>query len=689
MASRLQKTNKKQSAKSRPQARVWNWTHVHLIFYQLVIAFFLSLSIVGVLYLYISLDIPDISSLAGYRPAVTTVILDDQGEVVERVFSKNRTIVPLSKMPDTLAQAFVAAEDARFYQHSGVDVWSILRALIHNIKKGGRGQGGSTITQQVARSLLLSPEKTYTRKIKEAILAYRIDKALSKEEILHIYLNEIYLGEGAYGVEAAAQVYFGKSVGKLNLAEISILAGLPQAPSRYSPFKHYKLAKKRQIYVLNRMAEDGYITPTSARTAYKTSLFWGPPFRVAKESRYYLQHVKNYVVRKYGSTRFRSGGLTIYTVLDRDLQKEAAKAVRNGVASWRKRHRGAAKESPQAALVAMEVRTGNVKAVAGGTDFSRSQFNRATQARRQPGSAFKPLIYAAALEAGLTPATLLVDEPIQLPGAESGRLWEPRNFSGTFQGLTTLRDGLVYSGNIVTIKLLQEVGIRQVVDLAKDMGISAKISPDLSLALGSSGLSLMDLTAAYAVFAGKGRYLRPTFVRKIVDRDGKVLEENRPSPERALDSLTAFQVTHLLKRVIEEGTGKRARGLFAPSAGKTGTTDSNMDAWFIGFTPTLATGVWLGFDEKNSLGEKETGGRAAAPVWLDFMKKAEKYLDTEDFEVPEGITMLPMNNETGEVLTRETADTHWEAFRRDSLPVERKIIGEKKEALDALEDTEL
>ena len=664
------KTILKPSTKSRAR-QPWQWSHNHLIAFLLLMSLALTSFISLTLYLVIALNIPDINSLASYQPAATTLILDDQGKTISAIYKENRYLVDLGKVPKLMGKAFVAAEDSRFFQHGGVDGWSILRALIHNLRVGGKGQGGSTITQQVARSLLLSPEKTYTRKIKEAILAYRIDKVLSKNDILHIYLNQIYLGEGAYGVGAAAMTYFGKPVSDLNLAEISILAGLPQAPSRYSPFKHFKKAKRRQAYVLNRMAEDGYITPTKARKTYLHPLFWQPQTSSSKPGgEYFVQHVKNYLNKKYGAEFIRTSGLQVFTTLDLTLQKNAAKAVRQGLAQWGIRQQASHSSHPQAALVSLEIKTGQIKAMMGGVNFKESQFNRSTQAKRQPGSAFKPIIYAAALSHGLTPNTMINDEPIEFIDARGNR-WEPRNFSGKFFGPTTLRNGLVHSRNIVTIKLLQEIGIKPAQKLAKDMGIRSNLTPNLSLALGASELSLLEMTSAYTVFASGGQYRKPLFIKKIIDRNGKILEENRPQPRQVLKEEVAYQMNYLLKGVIEEGTGQKAKGVpFA--AGKTGTTDRNIDAWFIGYTPMLVTGVWMGHDQHKSLGPGETGGRSAAPIWLSYMKKAKAYRAASDFVVPEGITFIPISRESGDFEYLDTDNALWEAFRKDRMPAWKK-----------------
>ena len=653
--------------KTQPTIKIW--THVQLTIFLLSICLAITIGLGTAFYLILALDIPAIGSLKHYQPAMASIIYDSAKQPITYVSRENRTLVPLAAMPELLPQAFVSAEDSRFYQHSGVDAWSIIRALIHNLRSGERGQGGSTITQQVARALLLTPEKTYTRKIKEAILAYRIDTTLSKEEILHIYLNQIYLGSGAYGVEAAAQIYFDKRVQDLNLAEVALLAGLPQAPSRYSPFRNFKLAKNRQLYVLNRMAEEGYITPTAAQKAYEKTLLWNPAKEGPIENNYFIEHVKAYVESKYGSEALLTGGLRIYTTLDQTMQKAANMAIKRGVAKWAIRQSKHADTLPQAALISMEVKTGYVRAMVGGMDFEKSQFNRATQARRQPGSAFKPFIYAAALENGMTPATMIVDEPIQFRGASSMQYWAPKNYNNKFEGPTSLRNGLVHSRNVVTIKILQRVGAASTIDLARRLGITSPLVKDLSLALGTSGVSPLELTRAYATFANSGRMPQAIFIEKIVDSTGKVLEEQHPAFSEALDPRVAYQMTHLMEGVITDGTARGISSFGAPAAGKTGTTDQSIDAWFVGYTPELTTCVWIGHDQNISLGAAETGGLAAAPIWLDFMNQAKTtYPATGGFPIPPGIVMLPMDNASGKPGTKVGGSVTIEAFREDIPP---------------------
>jgi penicillin-binding protein 1A len=616
--SRKTPSRKKKTASRAKRKKPWS--HVHGIIILIGISFTLTLFISLTLYLFILLDIPNLKSIKDYEPKMTTLVLASDHEVVEEIFEENRRLVPMEMMPALLPKAFVAAEDAHFYEHPGVDVWSIFRALFHNLRSGARAQGGSTITQQVTRSLLLSRKKVYSRKIKEAILAYRIDSVMSKNEILYIYLNQIYLGEGAYGIEAAARTYFNKGVNNLSLGQMALLAGLPQAPSRYSPLKNRGIAKKRQAYVLNRMAEEGYITPEAARNAFKEPLSLYASPEESFSAGYYMQQVSKYVRSKYGQEMLATGGLTVYTCLDRGIQERAMTSIRRGLAALTGKQKNG--KNPQAAMVVMETGTGKVRAVVGGVDFAASQFDRATQARRQPGSAFKPIVYGAALEKGFTPDSILMDEPLSLAGASQGRTWEPKNFDNRYHGPTTLETGLIHSRNIVAIKLLMEVGTSRVVKMAKDLGIHSELKQDLTLALGSSGVSLLEMTGAYSAFANHGNYRPPVFIEKIIDRHGNILEENSFEKVKAMSKKTANQMDYMLQEVIRRGTGRNAQGLKGSAAGKTGTTDHNMDAWFIGYSRDFLAGVWVGHDKKIALGKDASGGQVAAPIWLDFMKRS-------------------------------------------------------------------
>ncbi|MBW6519551.1 MAG: PBP1A family penicillin-binding protein [Desulfoarculaceae bacterium] len=603
----------------------------HIIGFLFGICLLITLFIWMLLAAFKSLELPAINSVSHYRPLQATEILDRHNKVMDRVFIENRTLLPLSKMPTLLPKAFVAAEDGRFYDHPGLDIWSVFRAVVNNTMAGRRGQGGSTITQQVARSLLLSPEKTYLRKLKEAILAWRIDSLLTKDEILYIYLNQIYLGGGAHGVEAAAQLYFDKHARELTLGEMALLAGLPQAPSRYSPLEHLELAQQRQRYVLNRMAEDGYVSPEAARQAFLSPVQLRQSEGVGREnSGYFVQMVRKQAEAELGLS-LNYAGVRIFTTLDPDLQLAATRAVRRGVIASLVRSSGqlskeatdnGQQELPQGALVNLEACSGEVRALVGGLDFGASPFDRATQGRRSVGSLFKPFVYATALENGWRPESMILDAPISIQG-HGGKQWQPKNFSGTFHGETSLAEALTHSLNVVAVKLLQKVGVDKVRALAKASGISEPITADLSLALGATGVSLLEITGAYGPFVCGGQFASPLLIRKIEDGAGRVLMKNRPESRRVLDAKVAAEMQKMLAAVVREGTGKRAGGLPVFCGGKTGTSDNNRDAWFVGFTRKMITGVWLGYDQNSSLGRDETGGRAAAPIWLDFMQQAQ------------------------------------------------------------------
>ncbi|MFY9943629.1 MAG: PBP1A family penicillin-binding protein [Desulfobacterales bacterium] len=746
------------------------------------------------LYAYFAKDLPQITSLKDYRPAIITTVFSDDNRKIGEFFKERRKILPLQDMPEMLLHAFVAAEDSRFYKHQGIDLIGILRAFYKNLEAGAIVQGGSTITQQVTKSFFLSPERSYRRKVKEAILAYRIDRSFTKDEILYLYLNQIYLGHGAYGVEAASENYFGKPARELNLAECAILAGLPQAPSRYSPFRNWEKAKERQIYVLNRMMAEGYITNLQAGDAINAPLDVKPRRNwYIEKVPVYTEHVRRYVEKKYGQDALYTGGLKIFTAVNIDMQKIARAEITRGLLDLDKRQgyrgpiehlappamaafaaalRNAQEDDPleagktvkalvidvddtgkrvtvrmgdekgvialenmawarkpnpevpwyaerirrpgqalalgdviwvklqaprgkdgiwplsleqtpaaQGALLCIEAETGHVKAMIGGRDFTESQFNRAIQSRRQPGSAFKPVIYAAALDKGYTPATVLIDAPIVYQDAQRDFTWKPKNYGEKFHGPTLLREALAKSRNVVTIKILQDIGIDYAIGYARKLGISSPLSRDLSLALGSSGVSLLEIVNAFSVFANLGYRLEPIFITKIVDRDGNVLEENRPLKTKAIDQSTAYIMTSLLESVVKSGTGRRVAALGRPVAGKTGTTNDLYDAWFVGYTPRYITGAWVGFDQGGSLGKLETGARAASPIWLGFMQKILADKPVRVFPVPDGVVFAKIDAETGLLPVAESADTLFECFKEGTAPTAyAKRPGEVTEA---------
>jgi penicillin-binding protein 1A len=584
-----------------------------------IIGFLFSISLVLTLFLgslllgLVLLKIPDIRTISEYQPSQASEILDRHGNVIKRIYTENRTVIPLSTMPPFLPQAFVSAEDSRFYSHPGLDLWSVFRAAINNMKSGHRGQGGSTITQQVAKSLLLTPEKTYLRKFKEAILAWRIDTLLSKDEVLHIYLNQIYLGNGAHGVEAASQAYFAKHAKDLNLGEAALLAGLPQAPSRYAPHRHLEAAQKRQRYVLNRMTAEGYVDSDTAREAFEQPLSLASGREEALGiSGYFVQLVRKQA-EKILDTSLNRAGVRIFTTMDSMEQKQAAAALRHGVTEY-----FTGKNKVQGAVVSIDACNGRVRALTGGLDFNQSAFDRATLARRSAGSLFKPILYSTAFAHGYSPQSTIVDSPLSVRGGD-GKMWNPKNFSGRYFGETSLTEALIHSRNIVAIKLLQKVGIKKVTKLAEQFGIQPPITADLSLALGTTGVSLLEITAAYSPFVCQGSYVAPVLITTIERNNGKQIYRAKPATRQVLDQTVAAEMKGLLTEVVRRGTGKRAAGLPAPTGGKTGTTNENRDAWFVGFTQERLGGVWLGHDDNSSLGRGKNGGAVAAPIWRDFM----------------------------------------------------------------------
>jgi penicillin-binding protein 1A len=532
-------------------------------------------------------------------------------------------------------------------------------------------QGGSTITQQVAKLMYLTPERKYIRKFKEAILSYRIDRYLTKDEILNLYLNQIYLGHGAYGIEAASLGYFGKSAKELTLPEAAMLAGLPKAPTTYSPFQYLDRAKQRQIYVLTRMKEEGFISAEQMTQAIEAPVKLRPVKPKDKVAAYFVEHVRRYVQEKYGSDVLYREGLAIYTTINLSAQKAAREALLKGLSEMEERDKYK-KGLIQGALYCMDIKTGAIRALVGGRDFNKSEFNRAIQSRRQPGSAFKPLIYTAAFDKGMNPSTQVVDSPLALedPSQEDG-FWRPKNFDGKFLGPITIRTALVQSRNVVTVKILQDIGIDYAISYIINMGIESPLSRNLSVALGSSGVTLQELVRAYGVLGNGGKKVQPFFIRKIVDRTGNVFEETRVDAEQVIDPRIAFMTTYVMQDVVESGTGRRVKSIGRPVAGKTGTTNDTRDAWFVGFTPSLITGVWIGFDQEKNMGRQEVGGRAAAPVWLYFMEKVLKDKPVESFPVPEGIVFIKVNAKTGLRVQTEGPGIIDECFLDTAMPGEK------------------
>lgn len=735
----------------------------------------LGLCAAAALFWYISTTLPEVDTLANYRPPVVTTVYADNGRIIAEFYKERRYVVALADIPQQLKQAVIATEDARFYDHPGVDIFGILRALYKNIREGDIVEGASTITQQVAKSFFLTPERSYRRKIREAILAHRIDNTFTKDEILYLYLNQIYFGHGAYGVRAAAKTYFGKPLGALSLAECTLLAGLPKAPNHYSPRRNPELSRNRRAHVLNRMLAEGFIRREQYEQALRQELAIKPSNEEPNDiAPYYVEHVRRYVQEKYGTDAVYEDGLKIFTAVNPALQMAAQREIGSKMAQYDRRRQfqgpvarwpiekvrrfqksidGLPRETviigdhykgvvtridpkdeilemlfgrevgwvdadgmrwaekggwepaigdvvhvrvekamakdqkngwrltvvppprAEAALVCVETGTGFVKAMVGGRDFHNSQFNRALQARRQAGSAFKPVVYAAALDNGYTTASTIMDTAVVFFDDYGDHAWKPDNYSQHFYGPVFLREALAKSINTATVKLAQDIGVDEIISYARKLGIDSRLNRDLSVALGSSSLSLLELTAAYSVFANQGDRLKPVFITRIEDRHGDIIEQHRALPEKAIDADTAFLMTSLLQSVVETGTGRRAKALGRPSAGKTGTTDDWRDAWYIGYTPQYVTGVWVGRDDNASLGRGETGARAALPIWLGFMQKVHRDKPEETFQIPSGIVFVKIDAETGLLPGPASEKVRFECFKEGSEPLKRNMYG--------------
>src|SRR5712692_7429570 len=595
-------------------------------------------------------SLPSVTQLESFDPSVATKAYDASDELITEFHVERRVFVPLPQVPKPLKDAVIATEDARFYSHHGVDPTGVARAIYQNFRRGRIVEGGSTITQQLAKVLFLTPDKSLERKLKEAVLALELERRYSKDRILEMYLNQIYFGHGAFGVEAAARTFFGKSVSELSLPEATLLAGLPKAPSTYSPFEHPEAAKRRRATVLARMVDVGALAPPQAKKASDSALGLIPPERRRTTGQHYLEYVQQQLEAQYGADLVFKGGMQVYTTLSPVMQVKAERSLREGLKALESRRVAAIKdksvappERPEGALLTIDPQTGYIKAMVGGYDFFKSEFNRAVQARRQPGSAFKAFVYLAALESGQTPASVVDDSPIEFPAGRNGKPWKPENYDRKFRGPITYQQALEDSVNVVTVKLQELIGIRRTVDVARRLGVESPLHENLSIALGTSDLTLLELTSAYGSLANQGAWVKPTAIRYVLDSQRKMLEENVPQGRQALPPDLAYVVTHMMQGTIERGTGQAAKALGRPAAAKTGTTNDYSNAWFIGFTPHLATGVWVGYDRPRSLGKDETGARVAVPIWTAFMKEALHGSPVEDFPIPEGVVLVPVD----------------------------------------------
>ena len=738
-----------------------------LKFLNFSIKFFIIFGVVCLLFIfstlwYFSIGLPDYKKLSNYQPPISSRVYSGDGKLIAEYALEKRLFIPFDSVPKKVINSFLSAEDKNFFNHPGVDAKGILRAFIKNLKNisaNKRLEGASTITQQVAKNFLLTNEVSINRKIKEAILAFRIERAYSKERILELYLNQIYLGQGTYGIAAASLEYFDKSVKDLNYIEAALLAALPKAPSKYDPFKYYDVAKFRRNLVLENLRENNYINADQLKSYKNLEIkLKRRKIEILNEANSYTEEVRRSIKDKYGFKKLYSEGLSIRTPLDVKYQIQAIKSLRKGIESYDKRHgwRGPVtnklkdlnwkkkiknfkidptlnwdfaeitnisengfkfktikglngfisyqqikwaisskkislsnfnigdiifvkkkknqlwdlKQYPKVngAIVAIDPFTGDVKALVGGFNFKSSEFNRATQAQRQPGSAFKPIVYAAALENGYSPNSIILDAPFVESQGVGLKDWKPENYGKKFYGPSTLRKGIEYSRNLMTVRIAKSLGLNKILDLSNKLEVYDDIPELLSVSLGSAETSLINLTAAYASFVNGGNKINASLISRIQDRRGKTIfkldnkecvgcdkfsnnSESFPfiqnKNERMFSEETAYQITSILEGVVKRGTAKKLRDLNVPLAGKTGTTNNNYDAWFIGFSSNLVIGVYVGFDNPKTLGKYETGSKAALPIFKDFVKGALYKEDFREFKIPEGIYLTSLNYDTG------------------------------------------
>ncbi|MFP4132584.1 MAG: transglycosylase domain-containing protein [Halothece sp.] len=575
-------------------------------------------------------NLPDVRLLQSYSPTETSYIYDVEGRLLTRLHGEtNREVVELDEISPELKQAVLAIEDSHFYEHQGINPQSVARAFVANWQSGQITEGGSTITMQLVKNVFLSPERSFSRKLAEAVLAVQLEQVFSKDEILEMYLNTIYWGHNNYGIETAAESYFQKSASELNLAEATMMAGLIQAPEQYSPFINYSETKRRQAVVINRMEELGWITPQIADSLVEEPLLVGKPTSWQQSQLPAVtEAVKAELREEFGEEAILEGGLRVQTSIDFFFQQMAKETVKE--AHQNLINRG--QRADQVAIVAVDPRTHFVKAMVGSVDYNQSQFNRALQSRRQPGSAFKPFVYYTALASGeYTPDSMIDDTPVRY--RDGSGYYRPKNYGGGFAGRMSLRKALTQSRNIPAVKLGQEVGLDNVISVARDLDIESPLQPVTSLPLGSGGVTPLEMAGAFATFANNGWHSDPTFIVRVTDSEGNVLLDNRPEPELVLDQWAVASLNNVLQDVINSGTGTKAQ-IGRPAAGKTGTTDVAKDVWFVGYVPQMATAVWIGNDDNRPLSPGATGGEYAAPVWRQFMNKALVDEPVQEFPNP-------------------------------------------------------
>ena len=619
---------------------------------------------------YYSRGLPSTKALEDLQPKQGTKVFDASGELIYEFAEEHRIIVPLSRVPKHLIDATIAIEDRGFRSHAGIDLLGYVSAVKDMLFRGKRLRGASTITQQLARNLFLTMDRTLSRKIAEAILALKIERMYPKDKILELYFNQINYGHGAYGVETASQMYFGRHVDSLSLDQAALLAGMPRGPSLYSPYDRPQAAIKRRTTVLEAMTRTGAITRDQFEQAKALPLVLKPRELRLNDAPYFVEEIRKHLEARYGANAIYQGQMSVYTTLDLKQQRAANQVSEDWMVkledSYKFSPRKSDVKSPkggeglvntpylQTALVAMDPHTGHVLAMIGGRDYLMSKFNRAVQSRRQAGSTFKPFVYITAIDNGFSPGDVIVDAPIVIEDDGSGMPWYPQNYDGKFDGPISLRKALALSKNLVAVKLIQKVGPSNVIKYARRMGIKTPLPAVLSLALGSADISLMDMVNAFAVLPNRGTKVDPMLFTKITDKAGTVLEEAKTYSEPgALSPQTAYIATSMLESVVNGGTAyaARAQGFTRPAAGKTGTTNDYTDTWFIGFTPDLVCGVWIGFDQKKMIQKGATGAGFALPVWIEFMKRATAGMPVANFAVPGNISYLTICNESGLLAT--------------------------------------
>jgi penicillin-binding protein 1A len=726
--------------------------------------YFFSISIGSLFGFFLSYlnRLPQIQQIENYQPSIPTHVYTAEGTPIDEFYVEKRVLLKsMDDVSKNLRNALIAVEDAHFFDHPGVDPWGILRALYVNLKTGRVVEGGSTITQQLAEMLFLKPEKTMERKILEAMLAVQLERKYTKQELFLFYCNQVYLGHGVYGVEAAAHYYFNKSAKDLNVVESALIAALPKAPQDFSPHSHPERALQRRNHVLKRMMEEKLVTNDEYSKMINLPLGVAPVLPKTSVAPYFTEEIRKYLEQKYGYSGIYESGLEIYSTLDIRLQKAAEKALDKGVrrldkkqgwreiktnlkpeqirtyrdVSWtepmeagsivkgvalevterlatikiadqeipllpegwawtrRKSAQSLLKpgdvtdfmirevqdgkiiqisldQSPlvDGAIIAMDIKTGKIRALIGGSDFSTKKFDRATQALRQTGSAFKPFIYAAAFERGYTPSDVIIDQPISYYDPWTKTTWSPQNYTGDYLGPMTLRRALELSRNTVAVKLLEQIGVKYAIEYTERFDTVRNMQPYLPLALGASEATLIDMVRSYGAFANQGLMMQPILVEKILDRNGNLLEQNLPRAREVMRADIAYLLTDVLQGVVRRGTAVKAKSLNRPLAGKTGTTDDCTDAWFIGYTPSMISGVWVGFDEKKTLGKKETGAEAALPIWIDFMNVALKDQPVEEFQATSNIMTVAIDRHTGLRATPDCTDVIIESFIAGSEP---------------------